>query len=69
MMADLNEEATLKCMSYLRFLEYEGDMMLLFEFKQRSRDERASDSEEPNTSWRAENIGVLSLVNERRVLN
>lgn len=32
-MADLNEEATLKCMSYLRFLEYDGDMMLLFEFK------------------------------------
>lgn len=67
-MADLQEENTIKCFSYLRFLEFDGDMILMFEAKQKAREDRNSDSEEPNSSWRAENIGVISLHNERKML-
>lgn len=40
----------------------------MFEAKQKAREDRNSDSEEPNSSWRAENIGVISLHNERKML-
>lgn len=32
-LADLTEEATLKCLSWLRFHEYDGDLMILVEAK------------------------------------
>ena len=70
-MADLTEEATYKWLSWMRFLEYDGDMMVMAQAKMREENKKhdSSDSDEPTPhAWKAENLGVISLSNERRVL-
>lgn len=71
-MADLTEDATTKFMSYCRFCEYDGDMMVLAQAKMReeNRQQESEDSDDPHQphSWKAENVGVLNLHNERKVL-
>jgi hypothetical protein len=71
-MADLTEDNTYKMLSFLRFAEWDGDMMVLAQAKMRDeKGKRApgSDSDDEQVkSYKAENISVLSIKNERRVL-
>lgn len=69
-MADLTEESTFKFLSWVRFCEYEGDMMVIAQAKIRYEKQRqdASDSDEVQSDWKAENIGVISIQSERALL-
>ena len=71
-MADLSEDGTYKCLSFLRFCEFDGDMMILAAAKMRDEKTRQrggdTDSDDEIKSYKAENLSVLSVVNERRVL-
>lgn len=64
-MADLTEEATLKCLSWLRFHEFQGDLMVLVEAKSHEENQQP----DANLSeWRAERLGMISVDNEKRVM-
>lgn len=72
-MADLTEENTYKMLSFLRYCEWDGDMMTLVQAKMRDekargRHQAETDSEDEIKSYKAENISVLSVRNEKRVL-
>ena len=73
-MADISEETTHKLMSYLRFIEFDGNMMVLHSAKMRDENGRGnqhmdSDSDDMGVkNYKAENISVLSVANERRVM-
>ncbi len=72
-LADLTEDNTYKLLSFLRFAEWDGDMMVLAQAKMRDEKSRGvqpdSDSDDEQVkSYKAENISVLSISNERRVL-
>lgn len=59
-MADLQEEETFKWMSWLRFVDYDGDMMVLAQAK--SKDQQQDDDEGTiSFSWKAENLGALTI--------
>ena len=60
-MADLEEEETFKWLSWLRFVEYDGDMMVLAQAK--SKDQQQDDDDEGTISfsWKAENLGALTI--------
>ena len=64
-MADLQDEQTYKWLSWMRFLQYDGDMLVLAQYKSGGGD---SDDDQYAASWKAENIGTISLQNERKVL-
>ena len=70
-LADITEENTYKLLSFLRFSEWDGDMMVLAQAKMRDEKQRQPveiDSDDEVVSYKAENISVLSIKNERRVL-
>lgn len=73
-MSDLTEENTYKLLSFMRFAEWDGDMLVLAQAKMRDEKSRQhyhheeSDSDDEVKSYKAENIAVLSVKNERRVL-
>lgn len=59
-MADLQEEETFKWLSWLRFVDYDGDMMVLAQAK--SKDKQQDDDEGTiSFSWKAENLGALTI--------
>lgn len=70
-MAEISDDGTLKFFSWLRFCEYEGDMMQLMQIKMHDENQNHDSddqSEQNQTNWRAERLPVLSLANERKVL-
>lgn len=69
-MADLTEEMTYKWLSWCRFVVYEGDMMVLAQAKIRDQNNNMNDDSDDFTpsSYKAENIGVISIQNERKTL-
>lgn len=75
-MTDLTEDTTIKMMSFLRFSEWDGDMMILAQakmrdekFKQQAKQNLDSDSDDCSVhAYKAENLPVLSIKNETRVL-
>lgn len=75
-MTDLAEDTTIKMMSYLRFCEWDGDMMVLAQakmrdekYKQQAKQSLESDSDDCSVhAYKAENLSVLSIKNETRVL-
>jgi len=71
-MADLSDDTTYKWLSWMRFCEYEGDMMTLIQAKMRDEKNNKQESSESDDAqpscWKAENLGVISRENEKRVL-
>ena len=54
----------------MRFIEYDGDMMILAAAKINEEKNRKqhSDSDEDSKGYRAENLSVISIRNEVRIL-
>jgi histone-lysine N-methyltransferase SETD3 len=69
-MADLTETSTFKWLSWCRYVVFEGDMMLLAQMKIKDQNtQNDSSDEEPTPSqYKAENIGIISISNEKKVL-
>lgn len=70
-MADLGEENTYKMFSYLRFIEFDGDMMTLQAAKMRDEKNRVRGQDEDSDDapgYKAENLPVISFNNEVRVM-
>lgn len=72
-MTDLEDNTTFKLLSWLRFCEATeaGEIELLYKYKaadqKEQQDQYGEDSDEDNQQWRAENINVLSVANERKM--
>jgi hypothetical protein len=69
-LADITEENTYKMLSFLRFVEWDADIMMLVEAKMRDEKTRKSqaDFDDDIKSYKAENISVMSISNELKVL-
>ncbi len=77
-MADLTDEMTFKFFSWIRFVEFTGDMMILVQAKikdeklNKNKDDEELDSDDEGPvqkSYKAENINVISIQNEKQVMN
>ena len=77
-MADLTDDMTFKFFSWIRFVEFSGDMMVLVQAKikdektNKNKDEEELDSDDEGPaqkSYKAENINVISIQNEKQVMS
>lgn len=62
-LADITEENCIKMFSFLRFVEFDGDIMILVEAKMID-EKKKTDKDE---GYKAENLNVLSVHNELKV--
>ena len=69
-MADLTDEMTFKFFSWIRFVEFTGDMMILVQAKikdeklNKNKDDEELDSDDEGPAqknYKAENINVISI--------
>ena len=68
-MADLREENTYKFLSFMRFVEYDGDMMLLAAAKMKDEQGKPPTEEGAPIEYKAENLSVMSIKNESKILS
>ena len=68
-MADLREENTYKFLSFMRFVEYDGDMMLLAAAKMKDEQAHPPTEEGATIEYKAENLSVISIKNESKILS